>query len=336
MHTVEEAATIECHRLHQEHGSPGLQVFTRVARNAHRVTHVVETVEEADEVVGSRVLLRVRDREVGAVRDSRLFCARLRGFDRRSVKVETVDCRLRVRVRHHHDRGPVTAADVGDPRAVLQPLLDPVERRDPRRREERAVAGTEEPFGTAEQTWVMVTPTEPTIALVRSAELVAVGRQRNQDVHTAGHERRCRLVGEKGADLVGHGVAVAGGVVRHEPGRGLAVEPLASEPGIATDLPGQLVGADRTSPRHRPVVAQLVAEPNGEAQRGTRHVPRQLADQLLDTSLIDRHGPSLCPNRTTLCVEASHQRGERYAARYVYVSREGRARPTSAGSRRWV
>jgi hypothetical protein len=156
---------------------------------------------------------------------------------------------------------------------------------------------------------MMIAPTQPTITLKRSAELFPVGEQGNQRIHAASHEHRCRLVGENQCDLVGHGIHVIRCVVRRQPGRGLAVEPLASEPSIAADLRSQIVCSQRTSARHRPVVAHLVTEPYGQTERRTRHMARQLADQLLDTSLIDGHDPR--PPRMERCLRLASTPGFR-------------------------
>ena len=61
-------AVVERHRLDEQHGAAGREVLTRVPGDADRVAHVVEAVEEADEVVRARVLLRAGDPELGVAR----------------------------------------------------------------------------------------------------------------------------------------------------------------------------------------------------------------------------------------------------------------------------
>ena len=68
----------------------------------------------------------------------------------------------------------MSATDVSDTGPVSEPLLNPLERRDPRRCEKGPVAGTEGPLPPSEKAWVMITPTEPTITLKRSSQLVPV------------------------------------------------------------------------------------------------------------------------------------------------------------------
>ena len=70
---------VEGEGLDEQHRAVGLEVFAGVAGDADRITHVVETVEEADEVEGSLVALGVRDLESGPIAIA--VCNWLRGVD---------------------------------------------------------------------------------------------------------------------------------------------------------------------------------------------------------------------------------------------------------------
>src|SRR5436190_8974230 len=65
---------VERERLDEQHRVSRLEVLARVPRDPDRVTHVVQAVEEADEVVRTVVLFRARDRELGAIRHARFLC----------------------------------------------------------------------------------------------------------------------------------------------------------------------------------------------------------------------------------------------------------------------
>ena len=222
------------------------------------------------------------------------------------MEVEPVEFGLRVRVGHHHDRRTVTAADVGDARTFLQLRFDAVERGYPRRGQERPVPRAEEPLGAAEQAGMVVAPAESAVAEKRVADLLAVGDHRDDAVHPARHEGRRRLVGEQGCHLTGHRVPVAGRVERDQSGGGLAVEPLAGETRVAAGRSGQVVRGHRAASRQRPVIPQFVAQPDGEAEHRSGHVARQLANQLLDTRLVDRHSSSSERNRAVYITPGQH------------------------------
>ena len=136
---------------------------------------------------------------------------------------------------------------------------------------------------------MMVTPAHRAVTPEHVAELVGVDRQRDHRVHAPSHERRRRLVHEDHGGFVGQRVGVVRGVVGEQPRRRLAVEPLPRQARIAAGLGGHVVRGEWAGTGHRPVVAQFVPQPDGEAQRSPGHVPGELADQLLDPSFVDGH-----------------------------------------------
>ena len=63
---------VECEWLHQQHGPARLEMLAGVAGDADRVAHIVQAVEEADQVKTAVIALRVGDLEGGAIDDARL------------------------------------------------------------------------------------------------------------------------------------------------------------------------------------------------------------------------------------------------------------------------
>ena len=264
-------AVVERHRLDEQHGAAGREVLTRVPGDAHRVAHVVQAVEEADEVVASpRTPSRSATSNSVLPSTPASFARCLARLDRRRVEVEPVDRRVRVGLGHHHDRRTVPATDVGDARASSSRSSTPssagihVDVRNAR------YPGRKNHSVPRNRHWWWSPQLNPPSPRNASASRLAVDHHRHERVHAARHERRRRLVGEHHRDLVGHRVGVGAGVVRDDPGRGLAVEPLAREPRVA---------AGRCRPRRRrvraaragerPVVPELVAQPDGRAR--SRH-----------------------------------------------------------------
>jgi hypothetical protein len=101
----------------------------------------------------------------------------------------------------------VTAADVGDARAGLELLLDPVQRRDPRVDQVGDVAGAEEPLGALEQVRVVPVPADALPGPERLGDLRLVDRGRGRQLEGAGQERRAGLVGQRERLLLAEQVA---------------------------------------------------------------------------------------------------------------------------------
>src|SRR5215470_8112871 len=101
-------------------------------RRTHRVAHVVQTVEEGDQI---EILLRItlcrRDLEASVCRDAMLPGMRRGALDRARVKVVTDELRLRERLRHQNGGPAMPTPDVGDFGAALQFCNDAVERGKP-------------------------------------------------------------------------------------------------------------------------------------------------------------------------------------------------------------
>ena len=75
-------AAVDREWLDEKHGASGRETLAGIARRTDRIAHVVQAVEEADEVVLARVRRRGRDLELRAVHDAGFGRAFLRSLDR--------------------------------------------------------------------------------------------------------------------------------------------------------------------------------------------------------------------------------------------------------------
>src|SRR5690606_11475064 len=108
-------------RLDQHPDAVVVDRFTHVPRRPHRVAHVVQAVEEGDQVVvAPRIVLRARNLELDAVADAGLGRTLARCGDRRLVIVETDEPRVRPGLGHHDRRRAEAATDVGHAGAGLE------------------------------------------------------------------------------------------------------------------------------------------------------------------------------------------------------------------------
>src|SRR3954470_9168028 len=115
-----------------------------------RVTHVVQAVEEADQVVGA-----IERRRGGGFEADSFGKAGVGGpltgrVYRALVSIEADDAGGRIGLGEQQGRCAVAAADVGDPSAGGELGLDAIERGDPCTGEVVEVAGPEEAFTSAE------------------------------------------------------------------------------------------------------------------------------------------------------------------------------------------
>jgi hypothetical protein len=126
-----------------------------------RVTHVVQAVEEADQVVGAierRCGCGLEADPVGKAGIGGPLTGRV---DRALVSIEADDVGGRVGLGEQQGRCAVAAADVGDPGAGGQLGLYAIERGDPCAGEVVEVAGPEEALAAAEDVGIVGAPGEP-------------------------------------------------------------------------------------------------------------------------------------------------------------------------------
>src|SRR5690606_5903691 len=137
------------------------KAFAQVPGNADRVAHIVQRVENADQIeialgdVGGTHGLEANIVEAG------IASLRTRGVDRRHMEIETAKRRLRKGLRHQHRRRAITAANVRDSRAALQFFAYALERGNPLVDQMGVVAGAEEAVDTAKAAAVMLAPRSP-------------------------------------------------------------------------------------------------------------------------------------------------------------------------------
>ena len=97
---------------------------------ARGVAHIVQTVEERDEIeVLLLVILRRPDFEPGIRRRTVLASVGLGVLDRTRMKIVADELRVGKSLRHDRGRYAMAAADIGDLGAFLQFGNDAVERR---------------------------------------------------------------------------------------------------------------------------------------------------------------------------------------------------------------
>ena len=311
---------VESERLDQQDRAARVEVLLGVAEDPDGIAHVVQAVEEADQVEASVVALGIRLLERRPVRDACLGCAFRRGGDGRCVEVEARDGRLRVEVGQHDDSRTVTAPDVGDAAARMEHVRDAVQRVDPDR-QALAIARAEEPLGAVEQVIVVIGPAQRTVAAERLSGLLGIDEQRVEHAEAACGERRRVLVGHRqghlGRQLIGVGRSV---VCQHTAGR-LGIEPLANEPRVAVRPLGELVGSGRPIAAESLEKAESVAEPDAQTYRGAGHVAGELAHERFKLGFVNRGG-----HGTFLSValvrspRGPHRRYRRFAAPIAVAS----------------
>ena len=90
----------------------------------------------------------------------------------------------------------MAASDVRDARAALEFLLDAVERRNPFRDQMHRVAGAEEALGAAEQTWVVLMPSDAAAVAKRVGDFGFIADGRGCNLVHRGEKCRAVFVGK--------------------------------------------------------------------------------------------------------------------------------------------
>ena len=99
-------AAVQGERLDQQHRPGRCQVLPSVPGGAHRVAHVVQAVEEADQVEQPGVAGRGRHLKPGPPAHPRLDRPPAGRLDRQGVEVEPTERRVRVGGGHRHADAP--------------------------------------------------------------------------------------------------------------------------------------------------------------------------------------------------------------------------------------
>ena len=198
----------------------------------------MQRVEDGDEVVaraGERG--RGRDVELQAVAEAGVPGLLLREVDRFLVVVEARHLRARIGLGHQPRRRAEAAADVRNPCADAELLLDAVKRGDPGGDQVGVVAGPEEPLAAGGDAQVVLVPAESCAAAEALLD-VRLGLDRGHgQLERAADKRWAVLVRQRHRLLGRELVPLRRRVVRHEAAGGLGVEPLAD---VALGRPGLL------------------------------------------------------------------------------------------------
>ncbi len=258
--------------------------------------------------------------ERGPVADPRLLGPLPGRLDRRAVEVEPPDPRRRVGVGHHDRRGAVPAADVGHPGPGPQLLLDPVERRNPLRREVRPVARPEEPLRALEQAGVVLAPRHAAAAPEGVGDLGDVVEHRRRGRSCPGLRRPAPTRRPAARRLPGGG--------RSGPASPSQVMiPPATWPSshswvrrtLQPALPARSSAVIGPRLGQHLVQPQFVAEEDGEAHHPPGHRADHLTHELFEGGLVDRfcHGDLL--SRASVSRERYREGMELLHRRYRYT-----------------
>jgi len=280
--------------LDEQHRAAGFEMLPRVPCGADRIAHVVQAVEEADEVEAAGVLVGGHGLEHDPVGYAGLLGPLARGGDRRLVEVEPPEPGAGERLCHDDSGGAVTAADIGDPGAGGQLGADVIQGRDPVAKVS-PVSGAEQPLGALEQPPVMFFPAHRPGRAKDRCQLVEVGIERAHRVHRPCGEHRGRVIGQRQHSLRAQAVGAGRRVVHEQAGSRLSVQPLRYQPWIAAGSRGDFGWPCRAALGERPVQAKFVTEPDSVAHGGARHEADHALHELLEPFFPGnrRHGRPL-------------------------------------------
>ncbi len=182
----------------------------------------------------------------------------------------------------------MAAADVGDGRAALQLVDDPVERRQPIGDEVRVIAGAEEALAPDVDVGVVLVPAVAGPAPRGLQDLRGVVHRPERDLEEAGQERRAVLVGQRHRLLGRQRVRARARVVRHVAAGGLRVQPL---PDVGLARPGAFgepAGRAGAVGGQVAVVAELVAHHHQRRVERRPHLVHRPEHELHQLVGVDR------------------------------------------------
>jgi len=203
------------------------------------------------------------------------------------VVVEADHVGVGIRLGDQDRRRPVPAADVGDPAARPQALVDAVEGGDPFGDEVRLVAAAEEALAAAVDDRVLLVPAVAVAAEEALADVLAGAHEPDRHLERAGQEDRAGVVGERHHLLRAHRVPLCAGVVGDVAAGGLGTEPLAHVALRRVRVRGELVRGQRPVVREGAVEAELVADDHERRVRGRAAVDHDLPDERLEALAVD-------------------------------------------------
>src|SRR5712691_1967426 len=189
-------------RLNQHDRPIGCERFASAPGSANRIVHVVQAVEESNQIVSSDrgwVRAGASDLEAYPVGQTRRARRLTGALNRGWVIVVPNDLRARIRLGQDERGGPVAAPNIGDARACLKLCHDPRQGRQPRLHNVLLVARTKETLGALEQIRIVLAPVQPATSseVVRDAFL---GPNRPQKQLVAAHQVGERLRVVSGGD----------------------------------------------------------------------------------------------------------------------------------------
>ena len=152
-----------------------------MAGYSHRVAHIVQAVEEADQVEGTAERGRTGNVDGDSVTQTKCLGVAPSGENRRFMEVESVHSRRRECLGENGTGMAKSATDIGDAAPGSQLLRHAGHRRDPISNQVRSVARAEETGGSGVETFMVIAPCDLSITLERSDHL------RKVDIHGLEH-----------------------------------------------------------------------------------------------------------------------------------------------------
>src|ERR1700722_5306888 len=129
-------------------------------RGSGGITHVVQTIEESNQIVSAiyGIAFRTRYFKVDLIEETVAAGHMARILDGPAVIIESDEPRLRKRFRHQHRRCAVSAANVGNRGPLGKFVPDSVESRDPPAQEILLIVRPEESLRSKEQIGIVLVP----------------------------------------------------------------------------------------------------------------------------------------------------------------------------------
>jgi hypothetical protein len=207
--------------------------------------------------------------------------------DRVFVVVEADDRGARVTLGDDDRQGAVAAAHIGHTASGLQPVVDAVERGDPRAQEVRPVSGFEESPAPLEHV-VTVLVTADTVAGEKGVlDALDVSGCVERNLEAAGDERGACLVGEHRRLLGAERIGAAVSVVANEAAGRLGAQPFADIPLGGPGPPRELGRSERPGRSEGPLEAEAIADHDERGVDGRAELNDGLAKQRIQPVRVD-------------------------------------------------
>ena len=224
-------------------------------------------------------VLRGNGFEADAVAEVMVMGMLARLCDRRFVEIEADEAAFGKGLGHQQRRKADAAADIGHLRAGLQPLLDAVERRNPRLHDIVDIARTEERASGAEQAAGMIAPPHAGAFAKALLDLALGLDHRGGEFERAGQIDRAVAIDEHHALLGVQAEVAACRVVIDIAVRGLRQRPFADIAFVEPARAPRQLGSVRRPVAKRVEQAEPKADTHGRHAQRAAEIAQHLADE---------------------------------------------------------